>query len=195
MLFHNMSSSATTGNPSAVYTQYFTENAGLQLPMKVSAFPSSSHSDSGEGCFSRLNYSSLALRPVALLALLSELTRFASSHRRRLLPGFRRFGHPLRRRISLQCQLGNLHWRDFHPRDHRLASLHHRDTTIPLLRVQKLPGPSHLRFVENSVSANVAATEKRGRAICGVRSLFVVHRALFARNNPAQFACIGGRVE
>ena len=139
MLFHNMSPSSTTGNPSAVCTQYFTENAGLQLPMKVSAFPSSSHSDSGEGCFSRLNYSSLALRPVALLALLSELTRFASSHRGRLLPGFRRFGHPLRRRISLQCQLGNLHWRDFHPQDHRLASLHHRDTTIPLLGVQKLP--------------------------------------------------------
>ncbi len=115
MLFHNMSPSTTTGNPSAVCTQYFTENAGLQLPMKVSAFPLSSHSDSGEGCFSRLNYSSLALQPVALLALLSELTRFASSHRGRLLPGFRRFGHPLRRRISLQCQLGNLHWRDFHP--------------------------------------------------------------------------------
>ncbi len=139
MLFHNMSPSTTTGNPSAVYTQYFTENAGLQLPMKVSAFPSSSHSDSGEGCFSRLNYSSLALRPVALLALLSELTRFASSHRGRLLPGFRRFGHPLRRRISLQCQLGNLHWRDFHPQDHRLASLHHSDTTIPLLGVLKVP--------------------------------------------------------
>jgi hypothetical protein len=138
----------TTGNPSAVYTQYFTENAGLQLAMKVSAFPSSSHSDSGEGCFSRLDYSSLALRPVALLALLSELTRFASSHRGRLLPGFQRFGHPLRRRISLQCQLGNLHWRDFHPQDHRLASLHHSDTTIPLLGVQKVPTqPASQRFV------------------------------------------------
>lgn len=68
------------------------------------------------------------LRPVALLALLSEQTRFASSQRGRLLPGFRRFGRPLRRRISLQCQLGNLHWRDLHPLDHRLASLHHTDT-------------------------------------------------------------------
>jgi len=110
-----MSPSSTTGNPSAAYTQYFTENAGLQLRMKVSAFPSSSHSDSGEGRFSRLNYGSLALRPAALFALLSELTGFASSQRGRLLPGFRRFGHPPRRRISLQCQLGNLHWRDFHP--------------------------------------------------------------------------------
>ena len=81
MLSHNMSPSSTTGNPSAAYTQYFTESAGLQLRMKVSAFPSSSHSDSGEGKFSRLNYGSLALRPAALLALLSELTRFASSQR------------------------------------------------------------------------------------------------------------------
>ena len=33
MLFHNMSSSETTGNSSAAYTQYFTEDAGLQLPV------------------------------------------------------------------------------------------------------------------------------------------------------------------
>src|SRR5260370_1398606 len=50
MLFHNMSSSETTGNSSAALTQYFTENSGLQLGIKVSAFPSSSHSDSGEVC-------------------------------------------------------------------------------------------------------------------------------------------------
>jgi len=49
MLFHSMSSSETTGNPSVAYTQYFTEDAGLQLRLIVSAFPSSSHSDSGEG--------------------------------------------------------------------------------------------------------------------------------------------------
>jgi hypothetical protein len=54
----------------------------------------------------------LALRPAALLALLSDLTRFASSHRELLLPGFRRFGRPPRRRISLRRQLGNLHRRD-----------------------------------------------------------------------------------
>ncbi len=34
MLFHNMSPSSTTGNPSAVLTQYFTEGAGLQLRMR-----------------------------------------------------------------------------------------------------------------------------------------------------------------
>jgi hypothetical protein len=50
MPFHNMSSSETTGNFSAACTQYFTENTGLQLGIKVSAFPSSSHSDSGEEC-------------------------------------------------------------------------------------------------------------------------------------------------
>jgi len=50
MLFRNMSSSKTTGNLSDALTQYFTENTGLQLGIKVSAFPSSSHSDSGEVC-------------------------------------------------------------------------------------------------------------------------------------------------
>jgi hypothetical protein len=39
MVFRNMSSSVTTGNLSAAYTQYFTENAGLQLQLTVSAFP------------------------------------------------------------------------------------------------------------------------------------------------------------
>ena len=125
ILFHNMSSSETTGNFPAACTQYFTENTGLQLGIKVSAFPTSSHSDSGEECISRLDYGSFALRPVALLALLSEQTRLASSRRGRLHPGFQRLGHPRRRRICLQCQLGNLHWRDSHPLEHRLALLHY----------------------------------------------------------------------
>jgi hypothetical protein len=76
MLFRSMSPSGTTGNSSAALIQYLTEDAGLQLQVTVSAFPSSSHSDSREGMFSRLYYGSLALRPVALLALLSEQTRF-----------------------------------------------------------------------------------------------------------------------
>jgi len=125
MLFHSMSSSETTGNSSAAYAQYFTEDAGLRLQSTVSAFPLSSHSDSGEGdCFR--GFTTVRLRYDLLLCLpsCSELTRFASGQRGRLLPGFRRFGHPRRRRISLQCQLGNLHWRDLHPLDHQLASLH-----------------------------------------------------------------------
>ncbi len=50
MLFHSLSSSETTENCSAALIQYFTEHSGLQLGIKVSAFPSSSHSDSGEVC-------------------------------------------------------------------------------------------------------------------------------------------------
>ena len=34
MLFHNMSSSETTGNSSVALTQFFTENSGLQLGIK-----------------------------------------------------------------------------------------------------------------------------------------------------------------
>jgi hypothetical protein len=58
---------------------------------------------------SGLDYGSLSLRPVDLLAPLSELTRFSPSQRGLLLPGFRRIGHPHRRRISLQWQLGKFH--------------------------------------------------------------------------------------
>jgi hypothetical protein len=49
------------------------------------------------------------LRYDLLLGLpsLSEQTGFTSSPRGRLLLGFRRVGRPRRRRISLQCQLGN----------------------------------------------------------------------------------------
>src|SRR5215469_14010546 len=119
-----MSSSVTTGNFPAALTQYYTGNTSLRHGLNVSAFPSSSHSDPSEECFSRLDYGSLTLRPAALLAPLSEQTRLMSGPRGRLHPGLRRFGHPPRRRIYLQCQLGNLHWRDFHPLDHQLASLH-----------------------------------------------------------------------
>src|SRR5260370_9696696 len=120
-----MSASETTGNSSVALTQCFTEDSGLQPGIKkVSAFPLSSHSDSGEGAFSRLDYGSLLLRPVVLLALLSELTRLASGQRGRLHPGFRRFGRPRRRRISLHCQLGNLPLKDSYSLRHQLDSLH-----------------------------------------------------------------------
>jgi hypothetical protein len=48
--------------------------------------------------FSKL-YGSLALQPVELLAPLTDLTRLSPSQRGLLLPGFRRLGHPHRRRI------------------------------------------------------------------------------------------------
>ena len=76
-----MSPSTTTGNFPLAFTQCFTGNSGLRHEGNVSAFPSSSHSDPGEGVFSRLDYGSLALRPVALLALLSEQTGFLQPSR------------------------------------------------------------------------------------------------------------------
>ena len=132
MLFHNMSPSETPGNFSAAYTQYFTENAGLQLQITVSAFPTPPHSDSGEGdCFRGLTTVRLRYDLLLCLPSLSEQTGFAPSPRGLLLPGFRWVGHPRHRRISLQCQLGNLHWRDFHPLDHQLASLHYPANLCP----------------------------------------------------------------
>src|SRR5919106_3831791 len=88
MLFHNMSSSETTGNFSAAYTQCFTENAGLQLQITVSAFPTPPHSDSGGGdCFRGLTTVRLRYDLLLCLPSLSELTGFSSSQRGRLLPG------------------------------------------------------------------------------------------------------------
>ena len=86
------------------------------MPVYPGALPTPPHSDSGEGdCFRGLTTVRLRYDLLLCLPSVSELTRFSSSQRGRLLPGFRRFGHPRRRWISLQCQLGNLHWRDFHP--------------------------------------------------------------------------------
>jgi hypothetical protein len=112
MVFLNMSSSETTGNSSAAHTQYFTENAGLRLHITASAFPTPPHSDSDEGdCFRGLTTVRLRYGLSLCLPSLSELTGFSSSQRGRLLPSFRRLGHPRRRRMSLRCQLGNLHRR------------------------------------------------------------------------------------
>ena len=48
---------------------------------------------------SGLHYGSLSLRPADLLALLSERAKLSPSPRGLLLPGFRRIGHPHRRRV------------------------------------------------------------------------------------------------
>src|SRR5262249_35007818 len=84
MIFRNMSSSETTENFPAAFTQYFTGNTGLRHGINVSAFPSPSHSDSREESISWLDYGSLALRPVTLLVLRSEQTGLASSRLGRL---------------------------------------------------------------------------------------------------------------
>src|SRR5262249_25174874 len=133
MVFRNMSSSETTGNSSAAHTQFFAENAGLRLHITVSAFPTPPHSDSDEGdCFRGLTTVRLRYDLSLCLPSLSELTGFSSSQRGRLLPSFRRLGHPRRRRISLRCQLGNLHRRDSPPLDHQLASLHYTANLCPI---------------------------------------------------------------
>jgi hypothetical protein len=69
-----MSSSETPGVPRLPIPSSFAEDAGLRPDERVSALPISSPSDSREGAISGLPYRSLALRPVDLLALLSELT-------------------------------------------------------------------------------------------------------------------------
>jgi hypothetical protein len=76
------------------------------------------------GHLSKLHYGSLALQPADLFTLLTDRTTLAHSPRGFLLPGFRRFGHPLRRRLLLRWQLGNFHRRDLHPLEWQLASLH-----------------------------------------------------------------------
>jgi hypothetical protein len=81
------------------------------------------------GHLSKLHYVSLALQPADLFTLLTDRTVLAHRPRGFLLPGFRRFGHPLRRRLSLRWQLGNFHRRELHPLDWQLASL--RTKAVP----------------------------------------------------------------
>jgi hypothetical protein len=124
MLFLNMSSSGTTGNSSAAYTQYFTEDAGLQLQIKVSAFPSSAHSDSGAGDDFR-GLTTVRWRYDLLLCLpsLSELTGFIQPSRT-FTSGLPTDWSPAPSPDITTVPTGKLHWRDFHPLDHQLASLH-----------------------------------------------------------------------
>jgi hypothetical protein len=95
------------------------------VPLVQTRHSRTSHkSVSRGGHISELHYGSLALQPVDLFTLLTDQTGFPSSLRGFLLPGFRRIGHPLRRRLSLRWQLGNFHRRDLHPQEWQLASLH-----------------------------------------------------------------------
>ena len=101
------------------------------------------------------------------LLSLSEQTGFSPSPRERLLPGFRRFGHPPRRRISLQCQLGNLHRQGFHLLDQQLASLHYPANLCPIWhavakeRILELAEPILRCFF----SQNQAFSRRQGRDI------------------------------
>src|SRR6202040_770623 len=66
----------------------------------------------------------LTLRPARLLAPLRRIEPGLPGPRRLLLPGFRQFGHPPCRWVSLQHGLDSLCWRDLHPLEWQLASLH-----------------------------------------------------------------------
>jgi hypothetical protein len=67
-----------------------------------------------------------------VVSLLVGSDRGFPQPQRRLHPGFRRIGHPHRRRTSLRWQLGTVHRRDFHPLDRQLASLHAKAGGIQL---------------------------------------------------------------
>jgi hypothetical protein len=126
MFFHSMSSSWTTGNFPAACAQFLHRKRWPSTRDNSFGIPIYPHTPIlVRGDFSRLRYGSLALQPAALLALLSERTGLTPSPRGLLLPGFRRLGHPHRRRISLRCQLSNLHRQDLHLLDHQPASLHY----------------------------------------------------------------------
>jgi len=95
-----MSPSEATGSPSAACTQFLCRQrwpSTIVQGLGTSFFPHPPILVGGT--FSGLTYGSHSLRPVDLLAPLSELTRFPPSHRGLLLPGFRRIGHPRRRRV------------------------------------------------------------------------------------------------
>ena len=94
----------------------FADDAGLRHIGIVSALPSPPPSDSRRGSAFR-GFTTVRLRYDLSICLpsLSELTGLSPSQRGLLLPGFRRIGHPLRRRIYLRWQLGKFHRRDSHP--------------------------------------------------------------------------------
>lgn len=126
MVFRSMSSSETTGNSSVAYTQCFTEDIGLQLQLTVSAvIPDIPHTPIlVRGLFSRLYYGSLALQPAALLALLFGADQICIWPTRTFTSELPTAWSPLPSPDIATVPTGQLHWRDLHPLDHQLASLH-----------------------------------------------------------------------
>jgi len=83
--------------------------------------------------FSRLTYGSLALRPVALLALLVGADRTLIQPTRTFTSGLPTGWSPAPSPDITTVPTGNLHWRDSRPLDHQLASLHVLDHSAPLV--------------------------------------------------------------
>src|SRR5260221_4084542 len=96
---------------------------GLRRDLSGSALPKFPQSASRGARLSGLP-DSLTLRPARLLAPLRRIEPGLPGPRGLLLPGFRQFGHPPCRWVSLQHGLDSLCWRDLHPLEWQLASLH-----------------------------------------------------------------------
>ena len=124
---------------------------------------------------SKLHYGSLSLRPAVLFTLLTDRTAFAHSPRGFLLPGSRRFGHPLRPRLSLQWQLGNFHRRDFQPREWQLASLHakaghnYKHLRWTRLRVRLSRKERRMKFANATNLNRKSGGAKRADLRCAIR--------------------------
>ena len=96
----DMSSSATTGSSSAACTQFLHRQRWPSTTSDISALPKVPTLRFSWGGGSRgLPTVCFRYNLFDLLALLSELTGVSPSRQGLLLPGFRRIGHPLRRRI------------------------------------------------------------------------------------------------
>ena len=96
---------------------------GLRRGLNSSALPLIPQSVSRGARISGLP-GSLALRPVRWLAPLRWIRPGLPSPRGLLLPGFQQVGRLSCRWISLQQVLNSFCWRDFHPLEWQLASLH-----------------------------------------------------------------------
>ena len=114
----------------------FTDDAGLHHAASSSALPSVPSFAPDGGFLSRLP-GSLSM-PYGIRYSLSScsppcanLTEPVPSQRGLLLPSFRRFGHPPRRRVWLRWQLSKFHRWDFHPLGRQLASLHRSEEPAP----------------------------------------------------------------
>ncbi len=134
-----MSSSLSPGSLSLPIPSSFTTSADLHREIStVRPLPKSTF----RGLLIRLRYNLLSCSP---------------PFRKLLLPGFRRFGRPPRRWISLRCQLGNLHRRDSHPLEWQLASLH--DLPVPAQGAGV-----HGRFYDHAGSSD--RSRYRSRSCC-----------------------------
>jgi hypothetical protein len=95
-----MSSSQTPGSSLAASAQFLRQRRWPSPRCHRLGTPEIPHHPLRVGqVISELNHGSLSLRPVDLLAPLSDRTRLSLSPRGLLRPGFQRIGHPLRRRI------------------------------------------------------------------------------------------------